>query len=685
MAKNNDIFTQKLEESGLTIEDAKLLGIKFLDRNQTAKCHPSFKSLKSLKLNYYDADGILAKFVDEKFYRIRYLEKPQGFDGMTDKKPLRYVQPPGTRPFAYFPKNLKWRELINDPSEPLIITEGELKAAKACKEGFPTIGLGGVYSWRSMKQGILFLPELEEIKWVKRNIYICFDSDYLTNPMVCSALSDFAEELQHRGSFTHLVTLPKVQGTEKTGLDDFLVNAGPSASDAFRDLLHSAEPLGITNVLFDINKTYSVIWNPGLILDTESRTKFSFNGFRELKSSSVYQERTLKKDGAISYKQTNAGAAWVKWPLRAEAQCITYKPGECKFPESEYRGVDINIWPGWGIEPKKGNVDLFLDLVDHIFTKEDTAKKWFLRWCAFPLQNPGVKLFTSCVIHGVRHGTGKSLLGYTLARIYGKNFSEISQMDIHSQFNEWAEGKQFVMGDDVTGSNKRADADFLKKMITQKELRVNGKYVPTYTVPDCINYFFTANHADAFFLEDDDRRFFVHEVLVGPMAEEFYVEYDLWLDSGGAAAVFHYLKNLDLGSFNPAAPALKTAAKRRMIANVRSDLASWVRSLIHNPDYVLKIGQIPIHKDMFTSAELLKVYDPTGSTGTTANGLGREMSRAGIYHVRGGAPFRLCDGSQSRYYAVRNQEHWLNASVKDIKEHLEDYIRSAGPTVERKY
>ena len=58
------------------------------------------------------------------------------------------------------------------------------------------------------------------------------------------------------------------------------------------------------------------------------------------------------------------------------------------------------------------------------------------------------------------------------------------------------------MGDDVTGSDKRADADFLKKLITQKELRVNVKYLPAYTVKDCINYFFTANHPDSFFLED---------------------------------------------------------------------------------------------------------------------------------------------------------------------------------------
>jgi len=301
--------------------------------------------------------------------------------------------------------------------------------------------------------------------------------------------------------------------------------------------------------------------------------------------------------------------------------------------------------------------------------------EWFLNWCAYPLQHPGTKLFSSAVLHGIRHGTGKSLIGYSLGRIYGQNFTEISQMDLHNSFNEWAEGKQFVMGDDVTGSNKRADADFLKKLITQRELRVNGKYVPTYVVPDCINYFFTDNHPDSFFLEDDDRRFFIHEVQAGPMPEEFYMNYDLWIDTGGSQAIFHYLLNRDTGDFNPAAPAFKTAAKERMIANVQSDLAGWVRNLLATPDHILRVGEIVLDKDLFTSKELLQFYDPAGKTGTTANGLGRELARAGVRQVCSGKPVRLSDGSQGRYYAVRKQDEWLASQPQLIAKHLEVWTK----------
>lgn len=671
MAHKKSLGEAKLLSSGLTLEDAKILQMVCLDGAQTAQLHKSFKPFQSLKINYLDHNGLpLADWPCAKpFYRLRYLETPVDFGS---KKPLRYVQEPSTAPVAYFPANQDWSELVSDTDQPIILTEGELKAAKACKEGFPTIGLGGVYNWRAHRLGLMWLPSLEPINWVKRNAYICFDSDYKTNKMVCSALRELADELHQRGAFVHLVALPTLNGFDKVGLDDFLVNAGPSANNMFRELLEQAEPLGLTAPLWGLNEKYVYVQDPGLIVDQTTRFKASPGAFKEhLQAPANYQERLLKADGSVSFKTVSAAAAWLRWPLRTEVTKLTYQPGA---PTFIHEPPLFNIWPGWGVQPAKGDVTPFLKLVNHIFTgAEPGAKEWFLNWCAYPLQHPGTKLFSSSVIHGIRHGTGKSLIGYTLGRIYGKNFTEISQMDLHNSFNEWAEGKQLVMGDDVTGSNKRADADFLKKLITQRELRVNGKYVPTYVVPDCINYYFTANHPDSFFLEDDDRRSFIHEVRVGPLSEEFYVDYDLWLDTGGAAATFQYLLDIDTGDFNPAAPAFRTAAKERMIANVQSDLAGWVRQLMATPDHVLKVGDIAVDKDLFSSKELLQFYDPSGRTGTTANGLGRELARAGIQQIGQGKPIRLSDGSQARYYAVRNIDHWLTAAPVTAAKHLEDW------------
>jgi len=273
------------------------------------------------------------------------------------------------------------------------------------------------------------------------------------------------------------------------------------------------------------------------------------------------------------------------------------------------------------------------------------------------------------------------LIGYTLSTIYGANFTEINQPALHAGFNGWAEAKQFVMGDDVTGSNKREDNDLLKKLITQKELRVNTKFMPEYVVPDCINYFFTSNHPDSFFLEDDDRRFFIHEVSSPPMAEDFYADYELWLGSGGSSYLFDYLLKLDLGDFNPAAPAKRTIAKDQMTADTKSDLGSWVQLLKSEPDAVLRVGEVVMQGDLFTSADLLAIYDPEGTKRLTANGMTRELRRSAVPRANKGVMLKGPSGP-GRYFILRNVEKWIEAEPAALVKQL---VAQQGGSPKRKY
>ena len=683
MTEAYELGAAKLESSGLTMDDAMALGIEILSADETAARHSSFKPLPSLYLPYWDprhpAEPSRPMPKWPQFYRIRYLKEDTGFGALANKKPLRYVQEPESGVCAYFPRlELDWSRLLADSTQPLIITEGELKAAKACREGYPTIGLGGVSNYQSARLGLAMISDLASVNWVKRHVYLCYDSDYRSNPNICNALNALAERLMLEGAFPYLLPLPDVLDGQKTGLDDFLCARPPSD---LADLLKDAcFPLTLARPLHQLNDRVTYVHNPGLIVVHESGQKLSAAQFKDQSFASTnYTEQVVRENGSISLRPAAAGTAWIKWPLRREVGQLTYAPGRpTTIVGSTVLRSSYNTWPGWGVAPEAGDVSMFKRLIDHLFP-EPVSKQWFLRWCAYPLRYPGVKMFTSAVIHGRVHGTGKSMIGYTLGRIYGKNFTEIKQSDLHANFNEWAENKQFVLGDDVTGSDRRADADMLKKLITQRELRLNPKYIPSYVVPDCINYLWTSNQPDAFFLEDGDRRFFIHEVSVQPLSEEFYLDYDLWLDTGGSQAVFDYLLKLDLGDFNPAAPALKTLAKARMTEDVRSDLGSWVRQLKEDPGSVLRVGDIALPGDLFTNRYLLKIYDPTERTRTTANGLGRELRRAGFQQVKEGAPIHT-DQGLDRFYIIRNEEKWLKASLNQIKAHIDGPGRSVSFT-----
>ena len=150
----------------------------------------------------------------------------------------------------------------------------------------------------------------------------------------------------------------------------------------------------------------------------------------------------------------------------------------------------------------------------------------------------------------------------------------------------------------------------------------------------------------------------------------FYLDYKLWKDTTGPAALFNYLLQVDTADFNPSAPALRTEAKERMIADVRSDLGDWVSRLLAEPADLLRVGQVQLPGDLFTNRELLQLYDPAGRTGTTANGLGRELRRVGISYVLGGKPVRTSAG-QDRYYIIKNVNRWLAAGLAEVQQHLE--------------
>lgn len=662
-AEAYELALAKLASSGLTEEDFKALRFEALSPTSTHGLHETFKPLCSLKITYWDPTDLNKPLSGAPkwppFYRLRYL-RPGG----DAKEDTRYTNEPVSGVVAYFPPIVNWPEIVEDVNSTVIITEGELKAAKACAQGHPCIGLGGVWNFRSGPMGVTFLKELEAFNWVKRRVYVMFDSDVITKPGVQLALNSLCEELMNRGALPFIVFVPEGDGGKKQGLDDWCVN---NPGQSLAELCERHQPLTQVRKLFDLNEKLCYVMDSGIVVNQATNAKMASTQFKEAYQNIDYSELTINDQGSISLKKAQVANSWLKWPMRAQVSTMTYQPGAAKMIEPESpNSSSYNLWPGWGVKPVKGDAKPFLDLVAHIFTGADKEDmRWFLRWCAYPMQYPGTKLFTAAVIHGIKHGTGKSLIGYTLGRIYGKNFTEINQNSLHGGFNAWAEAKQLVMGDDVTGSNKRQDNDLLKKLITQRELRVNTKFMPEYVVPDCVNYLFTSNHPDAFFLENDDRRFFIHEVLCKPLDEEFYMDYLLWLDTDGPGALFHYLLNLDIGEFNPAAPARRTVAKEQMTSDTRSDLGEWVNKLRAEPDSVLRVGDVLMPGDLFTSHELLALYDPQQQGRVTANGLSRECRRAGVTRANQGLPVKGPRGSD-RYFILRNVEKWLNAPMDQL-------------------
>src|SRR5688500_8408214 len=245
----------KIAASGLDQDDAKKLGLKAYPSD-----HELPLSIKAagFSIPYFEPNG-----KPNCFSRFRLLETPPASNGFASvaAKPPKYLQAPKTEPGVYIPPYVDWKALLADPAVPLIVTEGELKAACASKRGFPTLGLGGVWSFRSKQH--LFLPLLEKTTWAKRVVYVIYDSDAVANPQVLKAENTFSREILQRGAEPYIVRLKPLESGQKCGLDDYLV---AHSDDDLTELMMSASSWGPSHLLHEFNEEVLYVRDPGLVI-----------------------------------------------------------------------------------------------------------------------------------------------------------------------------------------------------------------------------------------------------------------------------------------------------------------------------------------------------------------------------------------------------------------------------------
>lgn len=677
----------KLKESALTDDDAARLCLQPYTAQQVAQRLRNELTFHraGFQIPYFDLDGRRVGF-----YRFRYLEydNARGFAVLTHKNgsgpqkhDVRYVQPADTVPQLYLPPLLAapWSAIAQRADVPLVITEGELKAACGCRHDIPTVGLGGVWSFRSAREVLHLLPVFKQFVWKDRTVYICYDSDAATNANVCGAENALAHELTNLGAKVYICRVPAL-GEKKTGMDDYIVSEG---ADAFKtQIMGTAESYAACDALFQLNAEVVYVRDPGVVLRLDTLQRMTAGAFVEHQySDHIWYKPVTDVNGGTKLVEKSAPKEWLRWPSRARVERTTYRPGEERFTNTD----ELNLWPGWGCEPVRGSVQAWLDFIEFLFGKE--RAHYIHQWLAYPLQHAGTKLPTCLVCWGEAQGTGKSSVGYIMGRIYGRNYTEISDKHLQGNFNEWAENKQFIMGDEIASAHdkRRETADRMKSMITQPELRLNPKYIPSYTVPDCINYYFTSQHQDAFFVEDTDRRFIVNHVKDKAKPPEYYKKLWDWVKAGGDSAIFYYYLRLDLTGFDPQGHAPFSLDKQDMQDATRGESELWLAQLARDPDSMLRLDAVALPYKLWTVTDLRNLCASSGYDALSSVQFGRKLGRhfKQLCHGRAidfvnytSVKGRVVVGKPERLYAIRDVDAML--AIKSPIEAAKQYLSERG-------
>lgn len=243
----------------------------------------------------------------------------------------------------------------------------------------------------------------------------------------------------------------------------------------------------------------------------------------------------------------------------------------------------------------KNAVKIFREHVAYMTTSEQ-EEKTLLQFFAYAIQHPGKKIAWAPLLITPRTGVGKSFFAEMLERLCGEhNVSPVLSHDLLSKYNDFLAEKLWVIAHEVETGEKEAMAR-LKSLITEKRVRVDGKYARTYTTQNAANFIFLSNKIDAIKSDREDRRLFVIYNNAEPQPQDYYDRLFAMLEND-SEAVRRYLESVDVSGFNPHARPPKTTGWEMLARASESDLASFLNECERE-----KSG--PFAHDLFTLRDL---------------------------------------------------------------------------------
>ena len=658
-------------------------------------------------LGYDCPGGLLIPYFDwhgkpTEFFRVRIFDELRTGFSASAAKPQRYAQRADSLNEFYFPPlfTISWHDAWQDGDLLIVGTEGELKAAAGCHRAatenreLRVFGMGGVDVWKSGKRGIMLLAPLDRVAWSERapdKTVLLYDAD-ARKPTVLRAMNSFMSELVERGARPVVVALP--EGGPK-GLDDYLLES--SIDELLAWIAEEGQQSSAALALHETNESYVYVERPGAVLDKRDSAFVKADAFtKHVYATRHHIERVpVGRDGELKDKKVPTAPAWVKWAGRHQAKRVTYLPGRSRFLVGERGETEYNLWDGLAVDPLADSampdVRPFARLLDHLFFHPDpemkdeaAAARWELLCClAYPLQHLGAKLKKAPALLGPQ-GVGKGLLARAVRAVWGqRNTYTLTGMALTRSFNAEMKARALIICDESTTGGRAEVTDKLKGWITEPTLEIHEKGLTPYEVPNVTNFLFLSNRGDPFFMDADDRRWFVWEIqrLLKESDPQLYEDFAEWLDErDGARQLLTYLLRLDLGDWSPHTPAMMTTAKAESIRAGQLGPGAWCIDLGERGDSVSALtghSRLTAGRDVYTCEEVLGWYHdatntPVGSV--LANKFGNALRVPGIVKKRVNLP----GGGKVTLYAVRHAKHWVTRSSAE-------WLAQLPPPEARKY
>ena len=229
-------------------------------------------------------------------------------------------------------------------------------------------------------------------------------------------------------------------------------------------------------------------------------------------------------------------------------------------------GTCYNLYRPPTIEPGDASkADPWLDHLRFLFGYDAFH---IIKWLAWRVQHPEVKINHALVLGSNKQGTGKDTALEPVKRAIGPwNFQEISPQQLLGQFNPYLRKVVLRVNEarDLEGTTRYQFYDHTKAYTAAPPdvLYVNEKHLRQYSIINCVGLILTTNYkTNGIYLPAEDRRHYV--AWTNRVPEDFPVTYWnklwAWYEAGGDCHVTAYLLELDISDFDPKMPPPKTEA-----------------------------------------------------------------------------------------------------------------------------
>jgi hypothetical protein len=309
-----------------------------------------------------------------------------------------------------------------------------------------------------------------------------------------------------------------------------------------------------------------------------------------------------------------------------------------------------------------------LERIEWLFNRidDEAYRTWLKQFFAHVVQKPGVKINSAPLIWSETQGNGKTtLLKMIPALLVGANYSkEVTSGLLNSDFtdyllNAWHVNlTEFRAG---TRGEREAIAEKLKPWISDATISVHPKGLPAFTMPNVFFVTATSNKDDAAAIDNNDRRWGIHEMKALPFTEDEQTwVYEFLLSARAAGVLRAYFLSQTIDGFAPSAKAPETAARQEMAeASIPSDmellLSMWEQR------------SAPFDRDVVLTNEIGEYVRKHCLAKPSNHRIGKILAKPPFNgkHIQ----FRAGEG-RYRAIALRNFKRWGGTSGKEIMAHI---------------